>query len=167
MIVKFSELQKLRKALKDKKIVLGGGVFDLLHQGHLKFLANLRKFGDVTVVAISTDRRARERKGFGRPVLPQKERLTLIDSIKHVDYVLIAPELIEDKESPTMRVIENLMPDVFLTVDRKWFKSAGKIKNMGVKLKIITSSKSNSTTKIIGKIINNHRKQKRLTKTIK
>ena len=55
MIIKFSELPALRRSLRNKKIVFAGGAFDLLHQGHIEALKDLRRHGDIVVIAVSSD----------------------------------------------------------------------------------------------------------------
>jgi len=59
MIIKFKDLSKIRKNLKNKKIVFAGGTFDLFHLGHAESFKNLRKFGDVLVIAVSSNKRVR------------------------------------------------------------------------------------------------------------
>jgi len=142
MIVKFKDLKTLREKLKSKKIVFAGGTFDLLHNGHVKYLAKLKSMGNIVVIAISSDIRVKQRKGPSRPILNQSERLTLIDSIKYVDYSLIAPDYIKNGIYPTIQVANELKPDIFVAIEKKWLKSAKKI---------------NSTSRIIKKILRNYK----------
>jgi D-beta-D-heptose 7-phosphate kinase/D-beta-D-heptose 1-phosphate adenosyltransferase len=153
MIVKFSQLSSLRKRLNDKKIVFAGGTFDLMHCGHVESFRNLRKFGDVVVVAVTTDKRVKQRKGIKRPILGQKERCDIVDSIRYVDYSLIAPQFNIDKPVPTVRILAALKPDTFVSADKRWLKHRKEIEKMGVKLIVLPRIKKNSTTRIIRKIL--------------
>ncbi len=156
MIIEFSELSRLRKRLAGKKIVFAGGVFDILHRGHIEYFRKLREHGDLVVIALSTDKRVQERKGPHRPILHQKDRLALVDAIRYVDYSLLAPEPRPNKSVPTMRILEILKPDVFVTIDKRWESFRKNIERLGVKLRIISPNRISSTTRIINKILANY-----------
>lgn len=154
MIIKPSQLSALRSSLMNKKIVFAGGTFDLFHRGHIDALKNLRKFGDVIVIAVSSDKRVKQRKGDKRPILSEKERCIIIDSIQYVDYSLVAPESSKNKPFPTLNIIECLKPNFFITTDKKWLLFREKVEHFGTKLKVLPrQSKVNSTTHIIQTII--------------
>jgi len=70
-----------------KKVVFTNGVFDLLHTGHLRYLAQARALGDVLIVAINSDSSVKALKGDKRPILPQAERAELLAGLASVDYV--------------------------------------------------------------------------------
>lgn len=71
-----------------EKIVLTNGVFDLLHVGHARYLAEARALGDALVVAVNSDESVRWFKDPLRPVVPQAERMELLASLSCVDYVV-------------------------------------------------------------------------------
>jgi len=100
------ERERLRAA--GKRLVFTNGVFDLLHVGHVRYLAQARALGDALVVAINSDRAVLELKGPGRPVFDEAERAEIIAALKHVDYVTIF-----DDVSPR-RLIAALLPDVLV-----------------------------------------------------
>jgi len=100
------ERERLRAAAK--RLVFTNGVFDLLHVGHVRYLAQARALGDALVVAINSDRAVLELKGPGRPVFDEAERAEIIAALKHVDYVTIF-----DDVSPR-RLIAALLPDVLV-----------------------------------------------------
>ena len=156
MIVNFSQLAFLRKSLRDKKIVFAGGSFDLFHRGHIESFKNLRKSGNVVVIAVSTDKRVRQRKGPKRPILSERDRLALVDAIRYVDYALLAPEPNRLRPVPTMQILARLQPDVFVSIDKKWLPFKKDIENLGTKLKIIPRGNINSTSRIIKKILNRY-----------
>jgi rfaE bifunctional protein nucleotidyltransferase chain/domain len=88
------------------RVVLANGVFDLLHVGHVRYLAGARAEGDVLVVAVNSDASARKLKGPGRPLLDEQARATLVAAVAVVDYVTVfnAPNV----ES----LLQTLRPDV-------------------------------------------------------
>lgn len=87
-------------------IVLANGCFDLLHVGHVRYLAEAKALGDVLVVGINSDRQVAKLKGPGRPAVPAEERAELIASLRFVDAVTIFDE-------PTVtELILAIRPDV-------------------------------------------------------
>jgi D-beta-D-heptose 7-phosphate kinase/D-beta-D-heptose 1-phosphate adenosyltransferase len=100
------ERQSLRAA--GKRLVFTNGVFDLLHVGHVRYLAEARALGDALVVAINSDRTVRELKGPDRPVFDQAERAEILAALRSVDYVTIFDDI-----SPRS-LIATLLPDVLV-----------------------------------------------------
>lgn len=100
------ERQRLRSA--GVRIVFTNGVFDLLHVGHVRYLAAARALGDALVVAINSDRTVRELKGPDRPVFDQAERAEILAALRVVDYVVVFDDL-----SPR-KLIATLLPDVLV-----------------------------------------------------
>lgn len=89
-----------------ESIVLANGCFDLLHVGHVRYLAAAKELGDVLVVGINSDRQVAMLKGPGRPAVPAEERAELIASLRFVDAVTIFDE-------PTVtELILAIRPDV-------------------------------------------------------
>jgi D-glycero-beta-D-manno-heptose 1-phosphate adenylyltransferase len=101
-----AERQRLRAA--GARVVFTNGVFDLLHVGHVRYLAQARALGDVLVVAINSDRSVRELKGPDRPVFVENERAEILAALRNVDYVVIF-----DNVSPRS-LISQLLPDVLV-----------------------------------------------------
>lgn len=104
------QLMAERKRLRDtgKKLVFTNGVFDLLHVGHVRYLAQARALGDALVVAVNSDRSVRELKGAGRPFTSENDRTEILASLRAVDYVTIFDEI-----SPRS-LIAALLPDVLV-----------------------------------------------------
>src|SRR6204780_802027 len=75
-----------------RKIVFANGVFDLLHVGHVRYLAGARAEGDLLVVGVNSDRSTRGLKGEGRPILTERARAALVAALKSVNYVVIFDE---------------------------------------------------------------------------
>lgn len=84
-------VEKLKK--EKKKIVLANGCFDILHVGHVRYLEEAKKLGDILIVAINSDESVRKIKGEKRPIVPGKERAEIISALKVVDFVIIFDEL--------------------------------------------------------------------------
>jgi rfaE bifunctional protein nucleotidyltransferase chain/domain len=98
--------QGLRAA--GKTLVFTNGVFDLLHVGHVRYLAKARALGDVLLVAINSDRTVRELKGEGRPITNESERAEILAALRQVDYVTVFDDI-----SPRA-LIEQILPDVLV-----------------------------------------------------
>lgn len=109
-IIPFNHLQTLGQTLRadGKTVVFTNGHFDLLHVGHLRYLKAAAELGDVLVVGVNDDRVTRERKGDGRPILPEGERAELVAGLRCVDFAVIFHE-------PTAeRAVELLKPDIYV-----------------------------------------------------
>ena len=90
------------------RLVFTNGVFDLLHVGHVRYLAEARALGDTLVVAINSDRTVRELKGPDRPVFDENERAEILAALRVINYVVIF-----DNVSPR-GLISQLLPDVLV-----------------------------------------------------
>lgn len=85
------------------------GVFDLLHPGHVRYLAEARRLGDVLIVAVNSDRSARGlEKGPGRPLNTEHDRAELLAALTCVDAVVIF-----DEDTPHA-IVTALQPDVLV-----------------------------------------------------
>jgi D-beta-D-heptose 7-phosphate kinase/D-beta-D-heptose 1-phosphate adenosyltransferase len=109
-ILSLAEMLGERKGLRSAgaRLVFTNGVFDLLHVGHVRYLAQARELGDALVVAINSDRAVRELKGSGRPVISEHERAEILAALRQVDYVTVFDEL-----SPRSLIVQ-LLPDVLV-----------------------------------------------------
>lgn len=109
-VVAFDQLDRLGDELRadGRRIVFTNGHFDLLHIGHLRYLQTAAELGDVLVVGVNDDRITAERKGPGRPILPEDERAELLAGLNCVGYAAIFHE-------PTATgCIQRLKPDVYV-----------------------------------------------------
>ena len=109
-ILSIEEMLVERERLRSRgaRLVFTNGVFDLLHVGHVRYLAQARVLGDALVVAINSDRSVRELKGPDRPVFDQSERAEILAALRQVDYVVVFDDL-----SPRSLIAE-LLPDVLV-----------------------------------------------------
>lgn len=90
------------------RIVFTNGVFDLIHPGHVRYLARARALGDVLIVAVNSDRSVRANKGSGRPITPDTERAEILAALACVDAVVVF-----DEETP-LAIVGSLQPDVLV-----------------------------------------------------
>jgi rfaE bifunctional protein nucleotidyltransferase chain/domain len=109
-ILGIDAMREERKKLRASglRLVFTNGCFDLLHPGHVRYLAAARAKGDRLVVAVNADRTVAALKGKGRPVVPIRERMEILAALEAVDYVVAF-----DEDTPA-RVIEELLPDVLV-----------------------------------------------------
>ena len=104
---------QLRK--KNKSITLAGGVFDLFHYGHLKFLKAAKKQGDILIVALESDKNVKRRKGAHRPIHSEKIRAEILAELACVDFVLILPEMKTYKDY--FNLVAKIKPDVIAVTE--------------------------------------------------
>ncbi len=109
-ILDLKALIRERALLRDKgqMLVFTNGCFDLLHPGHIRYLAQARALGDALLVAVNSDRSVQILKGQGRPILNENERVEVIAALRAVDYVTVF-----DEETPHSLIIQ-LRPDVLV-----------------------------------------------------
>jgi D-beta-D-heptose 7-phosphate kinase/D-beta-D-heptose 1-phosphate adenosyltransferase len=98
------------------RIVLTSGSFDLIHLGHVKYLAKAKEQGDVLAVGVDSDAKIRRRKGEDRPMVPQEERLEMLAHQRPVDLIYL-----KDDDEPRWALIKAVEPDVLvLTADHSY-----------------------------------------------
>ena len=115
-IIEFKDLASLREKHKNEKIVFCSGTFDLTHAGHVLFLEDCKKHGDIVIVAVGNDFNQRiYGKGKGRPVQNEHIRLKMVSSLKPVDYALLD---INAKNNDILATLidffDTLKPDVYI-----------------------------------------------------
>jgi len=91
-----------------RSVVFTNGVFDLVHPGHVTYLAAARAEGDVLIVAVNSDRSVQVNKGPSLPILPEQERAELLAALEVVDAVVVF-----DDETPAA-IVAALQPDVLV-----------------------------------------------------
>ena len=91
-----------------RKVVFTNGCFDLLHRGHVRYLAQARALGDLLVVGLNGDASVEALKGPGRPIMPAEERAEILAALLTVDYVTVFDDLTPE------RLIATLQPDVLV-----------------------------------------------------
>ncbi|MBI4387941.1 MAG: D-glycero-beta-D-manno-heptose 1-phosphate adenylyltransferase [Candidatus Omnitrophica bacterium] len=143
-----SEMQNLARKLhkQGKKIVFTNGCFDVLHVGHISYLAKAKEFGDVLVVGLNRDRSIRAIKGPKRPINPEKARAHVLAALQAVDFIVLFGE------NTPLRLICKIQPDI-LVKGADWkagdIVGANEIKNWGGAVKRVSLVKGFSTTRMI------------------
>ncbi len=109
-IVTLRELLRIRRALarKRKRVVFTNGTFDILHRGHVEYLAAARALGDVLIVGLNTDASIRRIKGNGRPINKNADRAAVLAGLQSVDYICFF-----GANTPG-RIIQRVVPDVLV-----------------------------------------------------
>lgn len=113
MSKKFQSLEDLSAELVNRRtrgarIVFTNGCFDLLHVGHIRYLQQARRMGDLLVVGINSDDSVGRLKGPSRPVQPEQDRAEILAGLECVDYVVCF-----EQDTP-IGVIERIRPDVLV-----------------------------------------------------
>jgi len=145
------ELKSIVDRLKaeGKRVIFANGCFDILHGGHISYLQAAREAGDCLIVAVNSDASMRQIKGPDRPILPQEERLALLDAIRYVDYLLVFDE-------PTvMGLLEALRPHIHAkgtdyTLDTVPERETTRA--LGIDILIAGAPKQNASREIISQI---------------
>lgn len=131
------------------RIVFANGCFDVLHVGHVRYLAGARALGDILIVGINSDRQVAIQKGAGRPVLRAGERAEIVAALESVTYVTIFDE-------PTVEeLLLALKPDVHAkgtdyTADTVPERDV--VRSYGGQVAIVGDPKNHSTSEIVARL---------------
>ncbi|MDU5782231.1 MAG: bifunctional D-glycero-beta-D-manno-heptose-7-phosphate kinase/D-glycero-beta-D-manno-heptose 1-phosphate adenylyltransferase HldE [Pantoea sp.] len=93
---------------RGEKVVMTNGVFDILHAGHVSYLANACKLGDRLIVAVNSDASTKRLKGSSRPVNPLVNRMIVLGALEAVDWVVAF------EEDTPQRLIASVLPDLLV-----------------------------------------------------
>ncbi|MBP1629440.1 MAG: hypothetical protein H6Q15_333 [Bacteroidetes bacterium] len=110
---KIYSLEELKKEIvlwnkENKKIVFTNGCFDLIHQGHIDYLAKARDLGDILIIGLNTDSSVRRIKGSHRPIQDEKSRAIILAAMQFVDAIVYF-------DTPTpYDLINAIQPDVLV-----------------------------------------------------
>ena len=152
--LKIKSLSSLTASLKaarreGKKVVFTNGCFDILHVGHVTYLAKAKSLGDILVVGLNSDASVRRLKGKARPVNRERDRAIVLGALESVDYVTIF------KEDTPYRLISAVKPDILVKGgDWKIDSIVGSdiVKALGGKVMSIKFVKGYSTTRTISQL---------------
>ena len=131
-------------------VVFTNGVFDILHVGHARYLAEARALGDALVVAVNTDLSVRGIKGDLRPVVPELERAEMLGWLTCVDYVVFF-----GTRTP-VPLIEQVKPDIYVKGGDYRIEDLPEtpvVRAYGGDVQILSLIQGKSTTGIIEKIV--------------
>lgn len=136
--------------LRGERVVMTNGCFDILHAGHVSYLANARKLGDRLIVAVNSDASTRRLKGETRPVNPLEQRMTVLGALGAVDWVVAF------EEDTPQRLIAEVLPDILVKGgDYRPEEIAGsaEVWAAGGEVKVLNFEDGISTTNIIKNIM--------------
>lgn len=135
---------------REHRVVFTNGCFDLLHPGHVRYLAEARALGDALVVGVNTDASVRRlAKGADRPLVPQADRALVLAALESVDAVCLFDE---DTPAELVRLLE---PDVLVKGgDYRLEEVAGRdtVEAGGGRVVLIPFVDGYSTTALVGRI---------------
>jgi rfaE bifunctional protein nucleotidyltransferase chain/domain len=143
-----TETSSVRSLHADETIVFTNGCFDILHVGHVRYLAAARRLGNVLVVGLNSDASVRELKGPGRPLNSEEDRAEVLAALEVVDHVIIFGE---KRASNLMR---ELAPDIYAkggdyTQETLDPEEVAVLKEMGAKIEILPLVRGKSTTRLV------------------
>jgi rfaE bifunctional protein nucleotidyltransferase chain/domain len=140
-----SEYATLVRA-KGKRLILANGCFDLLHVGHIRYLAGAKALGGELLVAVNSDTQVRNLKGDGRPAMPQAERAEIVAALRFVDAVTIFDE------STVEEIIRIVRPDFHAKGTDYTSETVPErdiVREFGGQVAIVGDPKDHSTTSLL------------------
>ncbi len=148
------EVRKLRADLhaRSKKLVFTNGCFDLLHAGHVRYLAQARALGDALVVALNSDASVRELKGASRPIQNESDRAEILAALRSVDAVVVF------SDARATKLIEDIRPHVYAkggdyTVDSLNNEEREALAHARSEIKILPLVAGRSTTHTVNRLL--------------
>jgi len=145
-IIKRSQIKEIISGLKStgKKVVFTNGCFDIIHAGHVRYLAGARNLGDILLIGLNSDTSVSSIKP-GRPLMPENQRAEVLSALESVDYVVLFNE-----ETP-YELIKEVKPDV-LVKGADWKKEDIVGNDIVKEVRTIEFVEGISTSEIIKKI---------------
>jgi len=140
-----------------RKIIATIGSWDMLHIGHLRYLNEAKKQGDVLLVGVDSDRGIKSYKGPLRPIIPEDERMEMLSYQDCVDYVTLVDD-IDKKGRWQYEIVKTLPVDVFVAVSGSSYtpEQIRTIKKY-CKLHLLPrQAQKTSSTDIIQNVLKNH-----------
>ena len=156
LLNKIRDLESLKNIVTDwqkagKKVVFTNGVFDLLHIGHITYLAKASELGDKLIIGLNADSSVKRIKGESRPVNHQNNRAALLAALFFVDAVVVF------EDDTPLNLISTLMPDILVKgadYSIENIVGAKEVIDTGGEVKTINFVEGYSSTSIIERIRN-------------
>ena len=138
----------VRDKYAGKTIVFTNGCFDILHVGHVRYLAAAKRLGDILVVGLNSDASVRELKGMGRPLNSQDDRAEVMAALEAVDHVIIFAE------KRVSHLLRQMRPQVYTkggdyTVDSLDSEEIAALKEINARIEILPLVPGKSTSKLV------------------
>ena len=141
-----NSIVNIRKANKNKKVLLTNGCFDLVHLGHINFLKKCKEKSDIMILAINSDESVRKLKGSSRPIHKLSDRVNFLKELSFIDYI------VEFNEQTPIKIINKIRPDILAKGNGYSIKNivgAEEVRSWGGKTIILKTNIDKSTTNII------------------
>jgi rfaE bifunctional protein nucleotidyltransferase chain/domain len=140
-----------RLRAEGKRVAATNGCFDILHVGHVRYLAAAQKLGDVLVVGLNGDDSVCQLKGQGRPLNRERDRAEVLAALESVDYVTIFPE------KRATNFLRAAQPSVYAkggdyTTDTLDPEERAVLDDSGTRIEIIPFEKGYSTSELLTRI---------------
>lgn len=138
----------LRDKYAGKTVVFTNGCFDILHVGHVRYLAAAKRLGDILVVGLNSDASVRELKGIGRPLNSQEDRAEVMAALEAVDHVIIFAE------KRVSHLLRQVRPQIYAkggdyTVDSLDSEEVVALKEIKARIEILPLVPGKSTSKLV------------------
>jgi rfaE bifunctional protein nucleotidyltransferase chain/domain len=133
------------------KLVFTNGCFDLLHVGHVRYLASARALGDALLVAINGDESVRVLKGAGRPLNREADRAEVVAALGSVDHVVIFQDV------RATALLEKVRPAIYVkggdyTAESLHADERDALERMGTEIRIVPFEAGHSTSRLLEKM---------------
>lgn len=150
-MMQVDEMKALRSSYRQsgQTVVFTNGCFDILHAGHVRYLIEAKKLGDVLVVGLNSDKSVRVLKGEGRPVNTADDRAEVLAGLRAVDHVVVFGETTAEE------LVRQIQPDIYVkggdySLDR--LPEAALVAAGGGQTMLVPLVEGRSTTNVIKKL---------------
>lgn len=147
-IIPFDSIESKRKSLEGKKIVFTNGCFDILHPGHVSYLAQARDLGDLLWIGVNSDESVRRLKGESRPINSCEDRMLVLAALSSVNFVS------NFTEDTPFEILKKVKPSIHSKGGDYQVETLPEyqiLKEMGADIQILPFVSGKSTTKILEK----------------
>ena len=153
LIVRYKEIQEAEIFFENKKTVLVGGCFDLIHFGHIKFLEAAKKQGDFLIVALESDEFIKKHKKK-LPVHRQSERAEILSNLNMIDLIILLP--LFKTNSDYFDLVKKISPRIIaVTVgDQQLENKKKQALEVGAEVREVVTNLKNFSTRNIAKVFN-------------
>ncbi|HTO94771.1 MAG TPA: D-glycero-beta-D-manno-heptose 1-phosphate adenylyltransferase [Bacteroidota bacterium] len=151
-VISLAALTRVRSRLRrqGRRVVFTNGTFDIIHRGHVEYLAAARRMGDVLIVGLNSDASIRRIKGPKRPINPGADRAAVLASLASVDYVCVF-----GADTP-YALIRRLVPDILVKGadwKNKGIVGSDIVKGAGGSVRTVRLTPGRSTTNVIERVL--------------
>ncbi|MEK7633987.1 MAG: adenylyltransferase/cytidyltransferase family protein [Patescibacteria group bacterium] len=152
-IILFKDLEKHTSVFKDKKTILVGGCFDLIHFGHLKFLEKAKEQGDFLIVALESDEFIKKNKRKLQ-VHHQHERAEILSNLNMVDMIVLLPFF--QTNNDYFELVKKISPSIIAVTegDKQLENKKRQAEEVGAEVKEVITNLKNFSTRNIAKVFN-------------